>query len=371
MYQIDQQTNNLVKLEKKQFGELGFREREHLQEWIAKNPEVLGEELLIIQKEFNGFNDTNERLDLLAINKRGELVVIENKLDDTGRDVTWQALKYTSYCSTLKTDDVIRLYQLYLNKHSKNENATELLREFLEQEEGDLILNTEDQRIIFVANNYRKEVTSTVLWLIDHDVKIKCFRATPYSRGKEIFLQIEQIIPLPETAAFMIDAKEKEREDKGKKSIAVAQTEERLIEFWRALKEDLEAHDFKLIQNVTPNGSFSLGSWSGPGKFGFCIGRYSIRVELYFSNDEDKKWFDAMHQYKNQIESKFDGLIEWQRLENKKASRIRFDMPIEQFKAIEGSFNEKTNWDAWILWFRESMVKFHGVLHPVLKKVSK
>lgn len=43
------------------------------------------EELLIIQKEFDGFEDTRERLDLLALDKEGRLVLIENKLDDTGR----------------------------------------------------------------------------------------------------------------------------------------------------------------------------------------------------------------------------------------------------------------------------------------------
>ena len=49
-------------------------------------PGCLGEELLIIQKEFSGFDDTQERLDLLALDKDGRLVVIENKLDDSGRD---------------------------------------------------------------------------------------------------------------------------------------------------------------------------------------------------------------------------------------------------------------------------------------------
>ena len=81
MYQINKETNNITRLEQKKFSELGFREREHLQEWIAKNPDALGEELLIIQKEFDGFNDTNERLDLLALDKESNLVIIENKLD--------------------------------------------------------------------------------------------------------------------------------------------------------------------------------------------------------------------------------------------------------------------------------------------------
>lgn len=45
--------------------------------------------VLVIQKEFDGFSDTRERSDLLALDKDGDLVVIENKLDDSGNDVTW------------------------------------------------------------------------------------------------------------------------------------------------------------------------------------------------------------------------------------------------------------------------------------------
>ena len=78
MYQISRDANNIVQLSERLFSDLGFRERDHLQEWIAKNPEVLGEELLIIQKEFDGFSDTNERLDLLALDKDGNLIIIEN-----------------------------------------------------------------------------------------------------------------------------------------------------------------------------------------------------------------------------------------------------------------------------------------------------
>ena len=94
MYVINKRDNKLEPIEKTSFRAVGIKERKDLQEWIAKNPEVLGEELLIIQKEFDGFSDTHERLDLLALDKQGNLVVIENKLDDSGRDVVWQVLKY-------------------------------------------------------------------------------------------------------------------------------------------------------------------------------------------------------------------------------------------------------------------------------------
>ncbi|MBK9106627.1 MAG: DUF91 domain-containing protein [Saprospiraceae bacterium] len=253
MYKINRSTNNVEKLEKRLFKELKIKERDHLQEWIAKNPEMLGEELLIIQKEFDGFNDTNERLDLLAVDKDGGLIIIENKLDDTGRDVVWQALKYTSYCSTLTTNQVIKIYQEYLDKWHNGDDAKSNLLDFLEKdEEEELLLNRNDQRIIFVANNYRKEVTSTVLWLLRHDIQIKCFRATPFAMGDDVFLQVEQIIPLPETAEYMIDAKEKEKEESDK-SKTVEESEIRLVKFWGLLKAKLKENNFGHLKELSQN----------------------------------------------------------------------------------------------------------------------
>ena len=101
MFTVNHQTNRISPVKVKSFSELGVTERNHLQEWLAHQPDCLGEELLIIQKEFDGFDDTRERLDLLALDKDGNLVIIENKLDDRGRDVVWQALKHASYSASL------------------------------------------------------------------------------------------------------------------------------------------------------------------------------------------------------------------------------------------------------------------------------
>ena len=98
MYRIHPQTNRITALSQVSFSELGFTERAHLQEWLANQPDALGEELLIIQKEFDGFDDTKERLDLLAIDKSGALVIIENKLDDSGRDVVWCHPAFANKC---------------------------------------------------------------------------------------------------------------------------------------------------------------------------------------------------------------------------------------------------------------------------------
>ena len=84
---ILENNNKLSSAVKRSFSDLKLTERKHLQEWIAAEPSALGEDLLIIQKEFDGFSETKERLDLLALDKQGRLVVIENKLDDSGNTV--------------------------------------------------------------------------------------------------------------------------------------------------------------------------------------------------------------------------------------------------------------------------------------------
>ncbi len=104
---------------------------------MKNNPTAFGEddELLFIQKEFDGFDDTRERLDLLAIDKQGDLVIIENKLDDSGRDVTWQVLKYASYCSSLSKQQIKDIYQSYLDKKGVSENAESNISDFLDAED--------------------------------------------------------------------------------------------------------------------------------------------------------------------------------------------------------------------------------------------
>lgn len=369
MYKINKEKNSITKLEERLFSDLGFRERENLQEWIAKNPESLGEDLLIIQKEFDGFNDTHERLDLLALDKEGNLVVIENKLDDTGRDVVWQALKYTSYCSTLTTSQIIKLYQDFLDKSSEQEDARSSILEFIETEEDELILNRNDQRIIFIANNYRKEVTSTAMWLLKHDIQLQCFRATPYSMSEELFLQIEQIIPLPETKEFMIDAKEKEKEVEGKSKI-VAESEANLLEFWRLVKEDMSNNNIHYYDNVSARGKYNIGFWKTRGRFNLVLGRHALRVELYFNNDADKKFFDAMKEHQQEIENNFHGEITWERLDNKKASRIKHDMP-KDIALNMGDWKDKNSWQYRIDWFNKEIVSFYNALAPVWEKVYK
>jgi RecB family endonuclease NucS len=112
MYKLDVEGRQLIPLTPKSFGELGVTERFDIEQWIENTPSILGQELLILAKELQ--LPSGIRLDLLAVDKRANLVVIELKRDDSGQDVEWQAIKYASYCSNFSPEEIFTYYAKYL-----------------------------------------------------------------------------------------------------------------------------------------------------------------------------------------------------------------------------------------------------------------
>ena len=367
MYRIDSSSNRITRLKQVRFSDLGFRERNHLQEWIANQPDVLGEELLIIQKEFDGFDDTRERLDLLAIDRQGSLVVIENKLDDSGRDVVWQCLKYASYCSSLSKAQVAEVFQRYLDKQGIGSDARRVICDFLGEDEfEDVVLNPgNDQRLIMVAAQFRKEVTSTVLWLLKHNVFLKCFKATPFQDGDAVFLSMEQVIPLPEAEELMIGISGKESEERVTER---AQAARHLIrrEFWQQVLDALERAGVSLYANVGP----SRDSWlyAGSGLSGvlytMIVNHDELRVEFSLSRarrEENKAMFDALLAERDAIERAFGAPMDWRRLEHKKASIIGCAKSIMA--------HDRENWPEAIEWMVDHIVRLHRAFAPFVPQL--
>ena len=366
MFVLDKDKNRIKKIKSCKFSELKFREREHLQEWLENTPEAFGEELLFIQKEFDGFDDTRERLDLLAIDKQGDLVVIENKLDDSGKDVTWQVLKYASYCSSLSKQQIREIYQTYLDRKGLNENAENNISDFLDAEDFREIQLNKVQRIILVSGNYRKEVTSTVLWLLQkYNLKIQCFKATPFSFGDQIFINIEQIIPVHEVEEYTIKMAEKAQEEQNTQDEQAARHKLR-IEFWKELLQRFNSKT-NLFANVSP----SKGTWwmnvnSGIKgvDYSFSITKNYASTEVYIRNytDEGKFIFDQLFLQKDEIE-KQTGLLIWERLEGKMAGRIKQEL-------TNVSLYEKDDWNKMMDFMTESMLKIEMAFRKPLQKIN-
>ncbi|MES2485561.1 MAG: DUF4268 domain-containing protein [Bacteroidota bacterium] len=367
MYLIEKITNRITELKKKSFSELGFTERNHLQEWIANSPEVLGEDILIIQKEFNGFNDTNERLDLLGLDKEGNLIIIENKLDDTGRDVTWQALKYASYCSTLKKEQIRRIYQDFLDKQGANENAEDKLAEFYNVTDiSEISLNlAQTQRIILVAARFRKEVTSTVLWLMNYKLRVQCFKATPYEIDNQLVLNIEQIIPVKEAEEYIISMADKTQDDRNTREQLKSRHHLR-IDFWKILLQKINQKSSSW-QNISPSKDYwiSIGSGLSGVTFNFVISNSYARVEVYISGpvNENKRVFKALLDHITEIEQSFGDKLIWEELPDKKASRIKYEM-----SAVD--YFSKDNWPVIVDFLVTSMLKLEPTFRAYIPAIK-
>jgi len=377
MFKIDAVANRINPLEVKRFTDLGFTERKHLQEWLENYPQALspgeGDELLIIQKEFDGFDDTRERLDLLAIDKEGNLVIIENKLDDSGRDVVWQALKYASYCANLKKQQVVEIFQRYLNQKAQLEgaepaNAEKVLLEFLQADDLQSVqLNTlKSQRLILVAAHYRKEVTNTVLWLSQFGVICQCFKVTPYQAGAELFLNVEQIIPTPEAADFMIGMMAKEAEEKSASHEQLNRHRLRPA-FWEQALEAFSHSNCSLYNNISPGKDHWLSAGSGLSGMVFSIifGKSEVRVEFSMARSQaaaNQFVFNRLEAQKEKIEVSFCAALIWLPLPDRKACRIQYSKPVDGY--------DKANWPEMIQWLTEHMTRLGQALSGPLEKIK-
>jgi hypothetical protein len=369
MFRVDLSENRILKLDQKRFADFGLRERKHLQQWMADAPDALGEELLIIQQEFDGFADTRERLDLLALDKSGQLVIIENKLDDTGRDVVWQALKYAAYCSTLKKAQVLDIFQRYLDRHGDGGDAETKISEFLDEDSLDeIVLNAgTDQRIIFIAANFRREVTAAVLWLLDHRVRAQCFRVIPYGYGEELFIDVQQIIPTPEAEDFMVSMAAKEDEED---SVGDAQrrSHEVRFAFWERALEALSEQGVSLYQNISPSKDHWLSA--GTGVAGCAYSLHFLRTEarvvldLQRGSKEENKWlFDRLEGQREQLERDFGGPLEWRRMEDRKSSRIDLSRSFD-------SYNKEV-WPEIAKWLAEHVSRLERAFKPHLQRLNR
>ncbi|MEZ7767108.1 DUF4268 domain-containing protein [Haemophilus parahaemolyticus] len=373
MYILDEQTKELKEISETTFSENGLKERYDLQEWIDNNPRILAkelgtqEELLIIQKEFSEFDKTNERLDLLALDKKGNLVIIENKLDDSGKDVVWQALKYVSYCSALTQREIIEIYQNYLNKKGLSVNAEDKIIDYLENE--NFSLNTGNtQRIILVAKEFRPEVTSTVLWLRSNNIDIQCIKVVPYMWNQNLIIDVDKIIPVPEIEKFTIRVSLKDAEEK-KNAITQNMNAELYSKYWAKLLECAKSRDFSLYDKRAGSQSYWISTGAGLAniQYNLVLLKDKIRVELYInkeSSDDNKKIFNLLKEEKDIIEDRFGAELTWELLEDKKASRISI--------SSNDSFNrdDMANWDRSIDWHIENMKKFENAIKPSLEKIK-
>lgn len=198
------------------FQALNAREVQEIERWLKHEPAVMGEPLKIVASQLAGFDKTLDRLDLLALDRNGKLVVIEIKRDDSSKSQDLQALRYAAYCSGLTAEQVVGLYRGYErsqhNRELSTSEARQELEEFIRSESLDALDEDDQPRMILVATGFQVGVTNTTLWLLrNSELDITCVQVQPYEINGEIVLASTVLIPLPEAEEYQSRLKEKQR----------------------------------------------------------------------------------------------------------------------------------------------------------------
>lgn len=205
--------NTIEKVQITTFAAERVLERAHLQRALRRQIGVLGDDLLVVAEEFGDFADVNRRIDLLAVDRTGQLVVIELKRTDDGGHMELQALRYAAMVSTMTFDQLAETYARHL-KHDDPESARDArgrLADFLEEAGGEDAILERRVRIILVAAGFDQQITTTVLWLNDlYGLDIKCVKLSPYRIAGRLVLDVQQVIPLPEAEQLMVRLRRRE-----------------------------------------------------------------------------------------------------------------------------------------------------------------
>ena len=133
---------------------------ERLESWIETNPNILGEELLIINRQYPLPN--GEKVDLLAIDAEGKLTIIELKRDKGRREAIAQVLDYETLLSELKEEELDDIAVTYFEE---NKFEWENLREAFEQKFGKRDVSFNSSRRTFII---APELDTTTEKVIDY-----------------------------------------------------------------------------------------------------------------------------------------------------------------------------------------------------------
>ena len=185
--------------------------------------------------------------------------------------------------------------------------------------------------------------------------------------GDQLLVNFEQIIPMKDAEEYSISMAEKTQEDIS--SQAELKTRHLIRrEFWTKLLKTANEKS-QLFQNISPSTSSWIGAGSGVRGMGYnyVISKKYARCEIYIDRgeyDENKKMFDYLVAKREEIETEFGGSLEWERLDDKRASRIKYE---------NSDFNifEKEQWDDIVGFLSDGMTRMEKAFQKHLNHIQK
>lgn len=124
-----------------------------------------------------------------------------------------QAIRYAAMIANVTFDQAVRAHKEYITSRSFDWDAEQHILEFLGWDEANEEAFGSSVRILLVSADFSRELTTSVLWLNENGLDIRCIRLRPYQLDSALMLQVEQVLPLPEAQEYMVGVREKQRRE--------------------------------------------------------------------------------------------------------------------------------------------------------------
>jgi len=217
--------DRIADLDETSFEKESILERRDLQRLLREKIEIISPDTLVISEEFGEWEGSKRRVDLLGIDKEARLVVIELKRTETGAHMELQAIRYASMLSTATFDRIVEIYARFLSDNDRTgKDAQAEILAFLGWDEPQEDLFASDVRIVLASAEFSKELTTSVMWLNQRELDIRCVRLKLYKSpdDHQIFIDVQQVLPIPEATDYQIRVREKAERSKDAKLSAVS-----------------------------------------------------------------------------------------------------------------------------------------------------
>lgn len=154
-----------------------------LEQWIERDPSLLGSKLLVIARQYEipGVG----RLDLLCIDEKGVLVIVEFKRDLTNRDTIAQALDYASWLDSASANEIQNCAETYLEAPLSDAFLTCFGTELQS-------VSPQNHRVLVVAPKLDSSAERIINYLAERhgvDVNAVFFRYAKTRTGEEILIR--------------------------------------------------------------------------------------------------------------------------------------------------------------------------------------
>jgi len=287
--------------------------------WLEQHLDVLAErlgmELNPVQREKN-VGDFN--VDLLCEDSAGRAVIIENQLDKTDHDHLGKLLTY--------------------------------------------LVNLDASTAIWVTGEPRSEHEKVIDWLNQNtaaDLSFYLVKVEAVRIGESPAAPLFTVVAGPSEQAKELGEKKKEWAERHYKR----------LEFWKRLLGKSKEKT-RLFANISPGRAewISTGAGKSGVAFTYVIHRNWGSVEMYIDHDREtgvknKAIFDALLALKRDIERDFGDSLEWERLDDKRASRIR-----KRFES--GGLARPETWPALQDQMIDAMIRLDKALRNRLAKLE-